>query len=182
MVACFSVVVPWLTILAYLSCSVIIRVFAYRYLRVCQRMYPHGAETIGVWHQIFSFTCTLAVLINSGIVVFQFQPLRDLDLKWKLFGFIVVEHVLVSLKEFATVAMPAVPEAVERAELTHLDVARQLFSHKARHIELDPKTLPVQKPMNAWVDAEEWDEDAADFEPFHLRGTTKGGTTKGAKK
>jgi hypothetical protein len=44
--------------------------------------------------------CVSAILIHAGLIVFQFHSSHGLHMKWKLLGFLAVEHVLIATRFF----------------------------------------------------------------------------------
>jgi len=69
-VTLFVAAFPLAPLFAFISNYAEIRTDGYKLLFTYQRFEPYGAEDIGLWQQIFTYTVVIAVITNAGIVCF----------------------------------------------------------------------------------------------------------------
>jgi len=109
LLACFGILVPGLSVVAFFSHIVEYRLVAFRTLNVTCRPMPNGADGIGIWHEVFQGIAMFAVLTNVGLVVFVLQPYAELDMKSKFLLFIVFEHLMLGFQYLLSLYFPHTP-------------------------------------------------------------------------
>ena len=86
--------------------------------KLCQlyrRPTPKGAQDIGTWQSILEVMGFLSVLTNVGIICFtgNFMPDGYDTLAYKVILFLILEHVLMGIKNLVGAIIPDIPEDVE---------------------------------------------------------------------
>jgi len=114
---CFSTLYPVLAIFAFVCHLVEYRLLARRMIFITSRPMPWGAEGIGQWSAVMSFVSNVAVLVNAGLVLMFYDPVRHWTADKKLVAFVLLEHMLILLKMLAFHFIPGVPEDVKCIEV-----------------------------------------------------------------
>lgn len=107
----FVVAFPLAPLLALLNNYAEIRVDAYKLCLESRRPEPMGAEDIGTWYSILEIMATISVMTNAGIVVFTSD--NGLTMEWKMWLFILVEHIVLLMKFAVSVLLDDVPHDVK---------------------------------------------------------------------
>lgn len=90
-----------------------LRVDGWKLCQVHRRPYAVGAEDIGTWFTFLDIMSTLAVISNMALFVFTGSQLNAWSDKEKVVFFVVMEHVLLSIKFLIAMVIPDVPAEVE---------------------------------------------------------------------
>jgi len=166
LVTCFSVVLPVLTVLAFVSNMVEYRLIAFRQLTVMQRPSPSGAEGIGAWQDIFRGVCFLAILVNAGLAVFAMKPFKSLPMEQKLLIFLAAEHIMFFIKTGVEISIPDLPRDVDNADDKNEEAVTKIFGGGYKPINFMPEDLPVKKPL--WV-VPDGEKIGKMYQPFHVK-------------
>eukprot|EP00929_Paragymnodinium_shiwhaense_P061801 TRINITY_DN30883_c0_g1_i1.p2 TRINITY_DN30883_c0_g1~~TRINITY_DN30883_c0_g1_i1.p2 ORF type:complete len:822 (-),score=245.08 TRINITY_DN30883_c0_g1_i1:122-2587(-) len=112
LVVCFGMMLPVISIVAFLSTMVYGRLTAFRFANVTCRPFPDAADGIGVWQSIISTVCTLACVINAGLVTIVMPPIRDWPRMQRLLAFLALQHLLLFVQVFVGFVIPDEPDDV----------------------------------------------------------------------
>eukprot|EP00638_Chattonella_subsalsa_P015368 CAMPEP_0117851498 /NCGR_PEP_ID=MMETSP0949-20121206/22438_1 /TAXON_ID=44440 /ORGANISM="Chattonella subsalsa, Strain CCMP2191" /LENGTH=784 /DNA_ID=CAMNT_0005699333 /DNA_START=338 /DNA_END=2692 /DNA_ORIENTATION=+ len=89
---------PLCLLMSFVNNYVEIRVDGWKLCQNCRRPEPRGAEDIGTWYSILEIMSAAAVITNSAVLCFSSTVLEDHSLRWRIWIFIIMEHVLFSVK------------------------------------------------------------------------------------
>lgn len=112
LVVCFGMMLPLIAIVAFLSTMVYARLGAFRFANVTSRPFPDVKDGIGVWQKIITTVCTIACIINAGLVTFVMPPIRDWPRTNRLLAFLALQHLLLFVQTFVGFVLPDEPEDV----------------------------------------------------------------------
>jgi len=96
-VVMFMVALPIAPALALLENLIEIRLTGYKLTTMYRRPDPSPAEDVGGWGNIIEFMSMLAIMSNTGILVFTTNTFLSWTVNQKWLVFLVIEHVLLLL-------------------------------------------------------------------------------------
>lgn len=127
LITCFGLLVPEMAVFAFLSHVVEYRLTAYRMTNVTCRPMPAGSEGIGIWQSVFEVISFIAVISNVGLAVFVLLPFREEPTGYKLWTFLLLEHVMFGLQILMLFVVPAIPRDVKSIEDLNQVVRKTAF-------------------------------------------------------
>jgi hypothetical protein len=148
----FSVALPQMAAFSLLCNLVKLKLFAYRMTTTTKRPLPVQQEGIGAWMGIMSVFATFGVIVNSAMIIFVMHPIRNFQLQTKLVLFIVVEHVMLTLFNCVTFAIPAkdlVQEVIEEKNAEFYDFVLGESTHSVQVDPEEPLSLGLRAPRSS---------------------------------
>jgi len=112
----FVAAFPLAPLLALVNNWIELRVDGWKLVQMHRRPFAVGAEDIGTWFSFLEIMSTLAVISNVALFVFTGSQLKDWGWLYRVIFFIVLEHILLTVKFMIAFAIPDVPEDVENAQ------------------------------------------------------------------
>jgi hypothetical protein len=109
---CFSMISPFVAVIAFISSMIQYRLVAFRTVNVTCRPYPEVMHGIGVWQDIFGYITKLGLLINVALICCVLPPVRDYTLVSKCSVAIVLQHGLLVLHVCVGFCIPSEPQDV----------------------------------------------------------------------
>ena len=108
----FVAAFPLAPMLALVNNFIEVRVDAWKLCQVYRRPFPMGAEDIGTWYSFLEIMSTLAVITNMALFAFTGSQLNHWSWKERVVFFVVMEHVLLTVKYLIAAIVPDIPEDV----------------------------------------------------------------------
>jgi len=113
-VTLFVISFPLAPLLALVNNYFEIRIDAFKLSKESRRPDPKGAEDIGTWETILEVMNNISVVTNVAAVVFTSQTTFDHKaMDYKMWAFIIMEHLILLVKFALSVFVDDVPEDVK---------------------------------------------------------------------
>jgi hypothetical protein len=128
----FGNAVPNLAFGGFLCYLVLYRLFAYRMVLVTGRPYPQPSNGIGIWQSVFETSGFLAVVINVGYLVTVEYPFRNALLADQILSFLVLEHLVVTLRFCVKSISPHEPDGVRLNRYVNNSFVEKMTSVSSR--------------------------------------------------
>eukprot|EP00930_Biecheleria_cincta_P074854 TRINITY_DN6206_c0_g1_i1.p1 TRINITY_DN6206_c0_g1~~TRINITY_DN6206_c0_g1_i1.p1 ORF type:complete len:860 (-),score=135.36 TRINITY_DN6206_c0_g1_i1:195-2486(-) len=113
-VVCFGLITPVMAVIATAAFMLSYRLRIYRALYVAQRPSPCTSTGMGIWHDIFKYINTVAVICNAALSALFFYPSRSWSLWKQLLVFVVIEHAVLILRQAVDFLVPDEPDDVAK--------------------------------------------------------------------
>lgn len=114
----FAVAFPLGPLIYWLFNILELRSDSYKFLNLCKRPFPEEASDIGVWSDVMRFLSIVAVITNTGLMIFT-QNLFKLPTGDRWWVFIVIEHLILLIMILLMKYYPIVTEFIKNLEVRH---------------------------------------------------------------
>jgi len=151
-VVLFILALPLTPLIALFTNIAQTRIDAYRFVKLLRRPEPFGAGDIGTWQDVFDIMGYVAILTNMAMAAFAFNDVSGFasDLSsltssstnviWKIWLFIIAEHLIIILKMIISYAVPDVPVDVKNHIARQQHIC-QIFVEGAQDDEDEPELV-----------------------------------------
>jgi len=103
-----------------------LRADSYKFLNLSKRPFPEEASDIGVWTDVMKFLSIVAVITNTGMMVFT-ENLFKLSAGDRWWVFIIIEHLILLVMILLMNYYPIVSEFLKNLEVRHEILLRLHF-------------------------------------------------------
>jgi len=158
-------------LLALVNNLIEIRSDAKKLLTVHQRSEAHMAEDLGIWDTIRMLTTVVAMTSNAAYIFFICPTIvAEHDIKFRFWGFFLLEHTALGLYCAMLVAMDFRPHRLKETmdiEVCNQELARQTRAQLAMEQRSGPKLRTIREYQHVRFSAREKEhESGSGFESF----------------
>lgn len=147
----FGVAFPAAPFLTLLCCLCQLRTDAWKLVHACRRPFPAKATGIGDSRlQLLEAMCSLAVIVNWGVIVFLTHPFQKYSLPEQCLAFFVGEQILMLLMLLLKYLTPDIPQSVNLERARQKYQRNKLFSHKVPEDKLEALAFQGNNTLNAY--------------------------------